>query len=305
MSSATRPVSAPRAASNGQPWWTAPMRVLDLVYCPQVAELDYEQLGRWCQEFHANVIHFHFHRETKGGFHPDEVYCRNRVATRQNRDVLAEFLPIARRIGVRVVLYVNGHWFNKEFVKTQPDWWVILEDGSRLDRLYGENDSSFCVNSPWRDWMKGRIEDLCAYDIDGLFWDGPVMFLNRKGCYCRWCREKFAKAFGREMPAWDKSNAETWPLLRESSIRSLTDYYRDAYAWVKAIKPGAAVYANAANVAEPAWSAGRDNHRLLPHVDVLAAEGGFPYGRDPREPVEKPPRARSSTRRNSGGQANK
>jgi hypothetical protein len=265
--------------SKPKHWWNEPLRVLDLVYCPQVAELDYEELGRRCQEFHANVIHFQFHRETRGGFDPDEVYCRNRVATRQNRDVLAEFLPIAKKIGVRVVLYVNGHWFTRKFVDQHPDWAVIKEDGERMNYLYGDDDSTFCINSPWREWMHGRIEDLCAYDIDGLFWDGPLFFLNRKGCYCRWCREKFRKMFGKKMPKWDRQNREGWRLLREFAVTSLTDYYRDAYGWVKAINPELAVYLNAANVAEASWVVGHDSDRQLPYTDILAAEGGFHYGR--------------------------
>jgi hypothetical protein len=86
------------------------------------------------------------------------------------------------------------------------------------------------------------------------------------------------------MPAWDKNDAEGWAQLREFTIASLSDYYRDAYGWVKAIKPNAAVYLNAANVSEPAWIAGRDNHRLLPYADILAAEGGFHYGRVAGDP---------------------
>lgn len=264
---------------NHKPWWAEPLRVLDIVYCPQVAEMDYEQLGRWCREFHANVIHFHFHRETRGGFAPDEVYCRSRVATRQNRDVLAEFLPVAKRCGVRVVLYVNGHWFTKGFVDQHPDWRVLREDGSRVENLYGDDDSTFCINSPWRDWMRTRIEDFCQYDIDGLFWDGPLYFLHRQGCYCHWCREKFRRAFGKEMPSWDRKKLEDWELLAEFAVSSLTGYYRDAYGWVKSLKPEAAVYMNAANVAEPAWLVGRDNRRLLPYTDILLAEGGFGKGR--------------------------
>ncbi len=266
-------------ATGQKPWWEEPLRVLDICNGPEMAEFDYEKLGRWCREFHANVIHFQFNRETKGGFHPDEAYCRTRVATRRNRDVLAGFLPIAKRCGTRVVLYVNGHWFSKSFVDQYPDWRVLREDGSRVENLYGDNDSTFCINSPWRDWMRTRIEDFCQYDIDGLFWDGPLYFLNRKGCYCHWCRERFRRAFGREMPSWDRTKFEDWALLAEFAVSSLTEYYRDAYGWVKSLKPEAAVYMNAANVAEPAWLVGRDNHRLMPYADILLAEGGFGMGR--------------------------
>jgi hypothetical protein len=269
--------------SSKRKWWQEPLRVLDMAYAGKLPEFDAETLGKQCQDFHANVVHFHCHREV-GGVHPDGIFARSRVATKENRDILSEFIPVAKRYGVRIIQYLDGHWFNKRFVDQHPDWWVIREDGSRVEHLYGDDDSTFCVNSPWRDWMRMRIEDFCQYEIDGFLWDGPVNFLRDKACYCRWCRDKFRNHYGSEMPPWDRSDIENWKLLTEFSVSSLTDYYRDAYQWVKSINPELCVYMNAANVAEPVWTAGRDNRQLMPFTDVLAAEGGFHYRRVLNDP---------------------
>ncbi|NQU10356.1 beta-galactosidase trimerization domain-containing protein, partial [bacterium] len=268
--------SVPGAA---RPWWHESLRILDVVYQPRLATIDVEEIGRWCTDFHANAIHFHCHDSTHGGLRAELFYHRSRLATRENRDLLAEFLPVARRLGVRVVVYLNGHWFSKSFLDDHPDWAVIKADGTRLDHLYGTDDSTCCVNAPWRDWMFQLIEDVCAYEVDGVFFDGPITFLGRQGCYCRWCREKFRRQHGREMPPWDRTKLADWRFLSEFSAGSLVDYYRDAYAVSKRARPAAAVYLNACNLAEAGWAAGRGNRALLPYTDILAAEGGFHYTR--------------------------
>jgi len=263
---------------NEQQWWQEPIRVLDIANNSQIEQFDAEDFGKVCKEFHANVVHFQCHREG-GGFRPDRIFANSRVATKENRDILSEFIPVAKRYGIRIILYLNGHWFSQSFVDQNPDWWVIREDGTRINNLYGEDDSTFCINSPFREWMKTRIEDFCKYQIDGFLWDGPVSFFRKKACYCRWCREKFRKQYGKEMPSWNSDKKDDWNLLGEFATSSLTEYYRDAYQWVKSINSDLCVYMNAANVSEPHYAAGRDNRRLLPYTDVLVAEGGFHYGR--------------------------
>ncbi|MFA6107257.1 MAG: alpha-amylase family protein [Candidatus Latescibacterota bacterium] len=266
-------------AAEKPSWLQQPLRVLDLVYNARMNEMPMTEVVRICRRMHANVIHFHCQYNMGGGFDEEGMYFRSRLAKRQNRDVLAEFLPLAKKAGIRTVVYANLHWFTKPFADQHPDWWVIKHDGSRLENLYGGDDSSFCINTPWRDWSFVLLEDLCRYPIDGVFFDGPISFLSRGCCYCPHCRRLFNERHGRDMPPPERSDREEYSLLRRSAVDSMDRYYRDAMEVLHRTRPGVVGYGNCANAAEPDWAAGRVNRRMVPLTDVLAAEGGFMYGR--------------------------
>lgn len=260
-------------------WFEEPMRILDLVFTPRLETLSMRDVVDVCRKMHANVIHFHCQYNMRGGFSDEEMFFKSRLAAKQNRDVLGEFLPLAKKAGIRTVVYMNLHWFTKTFADGHPDWWVMTHENKRIEHLYGDDDTSFCINTPWRDWSFALLQDVCQYGIDGVFFDGPVTFLHRGGCYCAHCQQLFRDAHGREMPAPDKGNREDYALLRAFAVDSMVRYYRDAMAVIRAARPGIVGYANYANVAEPDWAAGRANRRLIPEMDALLAEGGFMYGR--------------------------
>jgi hypothetical protein len=260
-------------------WLERPFRVLDYLYNAEIDTYPMEEVVAACQRMAADVIHFHCMYNMRGGLDEDGMYFRARCATRANRDVLGEFLPLARQAGIRTVVYANLHWFTKPFVDAHPDWAVLKQDGSRFERLYGDDDSTCCINTPWREWSFRLLEDVCAYPVDGVFFDGPIVFTGRGGCYCASCQAGFRARYGTPIPTLDRKRPEDFARLREFGVRSMEDYYRDAMAVLHAARPGVVGYANCANVAEPDYTAGRANRRLMAHLDCLLAEGGFMYGR--------------------------
>ncbi len=264
---------------NGHRWLKEPMRVLDLVFTPKLENYPMQEVVKVCRKMHANVIHFHCQYNMRGGFDETEMFFKSRLSKKKNRDVIGEFLPLAKKAGIRTVVYMNLHWFTKTFADAHPDWWVMTYEGKHIEHLYGDDDASFCINSPWRNWSFTLLEDVCNYEIDGVFYDGPVAFLRRGGCFCAHCRKLFQETYGREMPAPDQSKREDYALLREFTVNSMVRYYRDAMHVIRTARPGIVGYANYANVAEPDWAAGRANRRLIPEMDALLAEGGFMYGR--------------------------
>lgn len=264
---------------NQTPWWRRPLRVLDYIYFTEIANYDFRDYVQTCKELHANVVHFHPADGTGGGWGDDKFYFKTSLATKENRDILAEALPLLHEAGIRAVAYVGGHWFPQTMIDQHPEWWVINDKGERIQNLYGDDDAPTCVNGSWREWAFTLLEDLFAYDLDGMMWDGPLTFLGRNACYCDACRAKFQQQYGKEMPPCDRANRADWAELREFSISSLVDFYRESYALVKGMRPDACVYLNAGNLGEPGWLVGRANRRLMPYVDILVAEGGFMYGR--------------------------
>jgi len=265
--------------STSKPWWKQPLRILDYNYLIQVDNYDFREYVKTCKELHANVVHFHPADGNRGGWSEDVFYFRTGLATVQHRDILAEAIPLLHEAGIKVIAYTCGHWFPKRFIDKHPDWWAIRQDGSQVEHLYGDDDTTTCVNTPWRDWAFTLVEDLFSYDIDGMLWDGPIMFLDRGACYCESCKAKFRQQYARDMPAWNRDEKEDWQQLAEFSSSSLRDFYRDSYEIVKKIKPDSCIYLNAGNVGEPSWLVGRGNRGLMPYQDMLMSEGGFMYGR--------------------------
>ena len=90
-------------------WMQQPLRVLDLVYNARMNEMPMAEVVRICRRMHANVIHFHCQYNMGGDFDEEGMYFRSRLAKRENSDVLTEFLPLAKKAGIRTVVYANLH----------------------------------------------------------------------------------------------------------------------------------------------------------------------------------------------------
>lgn len=54
----------------------------------------------------------------------------------------------------KVLAYLNMHWYSYDFGTKHPEWEQRMADGKSYGEvvpLYGSG-TTFCVNSPWRDW---------------------------------------------------------------------------------------------------------------------------------------------------------
>jgi hypothetical protein len=190
------------------------------------------------------------------------------------RDYLAAYLERSRAAGFRTIIYFNVHAVKPEFGADHPDWLQIRSDGKPIEGLYG-GETSFCVNSPWRDWVRDVCLDLCRYPIDGIFFDGPCLFADC--CYCPRCRKLYWETYGKEMPPKEAGHPEIRELARfqAESLRRFLEYSNTA---IKRTRPDVLLYCNAGPREEPYYLIGRNNRILSQSQDVLAAEGGFIYG---------------------------
>ncbi len=271
--------------AQSAPWWEKePLRIIDLVTAfepinarppAEVAALKVK-LG-----FNAEHFGVMLHRQ---GLDDQGFYFVSKVAGRVNEDYLKEYLREARTRGLRVMIYFNVHWFNKAFGEQHPDWRQIREDGRPLDDVY-QTGTSFCVNSPWREWCFQVLRDLCAYPIDGIFYDGPVFFPQT--CYCRFCREKYRQLYGGEMPSKRNRRGKAFANLLAFQARSLADFLRDSRRVIKSARADLAFYMNG-GVRGGNWATGRFNRLLVAEQDLLGSEGGFIYGDLTRTPLWKP-----------------
>ncbi len=270
--------------SEEKPWWRRVLTIADIgVYAvDEVLRLDAAELAEMKRRLGFNAEHLSC-SDVYGG-EKGVFYFKTKIAESVPRDFLGEYLPEAKRRGIRSLIYYNVHWLQLEFGMKHRDWLQVDSRGHIIDDLYGSGCAP-CVNSPWRDWSFQGIRDMAAYDIDGIFLDGPIF--APAGCYCESCRRLFRARFGAEIPAKEDWQDPVWRKFLEFRYASIAEYLRDAANVLKSAKPGCIIYMNCTGL-WPAWPAARSNRRLVPHQDMLGAEGGFLYYDLRTSPLWKP-----------------
>ena len=186
-------------------------------------------------------------------------------------DYLAEWLEHSTPAKLRTIVYFNVHSVKGAHARKHPQWQQRRFDGSPKEDVYNI-ESTFCVNSPWRQWVFDRLRELCAYPIDGIFFDGPVFF--PECCYCDHCRAQFEARYGGAMPASEALADPLYAEWVEFRADSIAAFMRDSRDVIKSIRQDILFYCNA-NPLQPARLTARDNRKLADVQDILASEGGF------------------------------
>ncbi|MDH7569509.1 MAG: beta-galactosidase trimerization domain-containing protein [Armatimonadota bacterium] len=195
-------------------------------------------------------------------------------------DLIREYLPHAQRQGIHVLAYLNLHWFSFEFAAHHPDWVQRLSDGrsyGEVNPLYGTG-TTFCVNSPWREWSFRLIADAMGTGIDGVFLDGPVIFPGC--CYCDYCRAKYRAATGRDLPPREDWTDSNWKAFIEFRETSMAEYLRDARAALREVNPDGVIFLNAGSWHGGGWRVARNIERCGPFQEFNGAEAFFHPGPD-------------------------
>lgn len=266
-------------------WWESePLRIIDLTTSmTRPDQYDPAKLAARKAELGYNAEHLEIMR-MPGGLDDRGFFFRSKVAAIENPDYLRRYAPEAHKHGLRTFIYFNVHWYTVKFAEQHPDWRMMRENGQPLDKVY-DTGADFCVNTPWREWVFQVLRDLAAYPIDGIFYDGPVFRADT--CYCRYCREKYRRRYGREMPSKAKRTGKDFARLMEFQGDSLKDFLHDSRVILKGIRPDLALYMNG-GVRGANWATGRFNRKLIAEQDLLGSEGGFISGDLTRVPLWKP-----------------
>jgi len=128
-------------------------------------------------------------------------------------DYLGEATEMGRRLGVRIVMYINPNCFYEDHPLFEEAI-VRRADGSGWggDR-YGIRGAHFvCINNPaYCDLLRRLLEEAFGeYELAGLYVDG----LTPHRCFCRHCRAKYAEMFHSDMPV-EKLDGSQWTVLWE------------------------------------------------------------------------------------------
>ncbi len=197
-------------------------------------------------------------------------------------DLVRAYLPHARKHGIRVLAYLNMHWFSYDFAAGHPDWEQVTASGEpygRVNPLYG-GGTTFCVNSPWRNWACEMVAEAMHTGIDGVFLDGPVVFPGC--CHCQSCRSQFLERTGSPIPPEEDWGNELWKDFVEFREESIAAFLADCRSAAREVNPDAVVFLNAGSWHAGVWRVARDIEKVGQHQDFNGAEAFFHPGQDDR-----------------------
>lgn len=151
---------------------------------------------------------------------------------RLTQDLLRETLRHAHAAGIRIMTYYNVA-LNDYLGVEHPDWRQV--DAKGESALVFRNYSALCLNTPYRDVVRGQLEELAGqYDADGVWLDISYIFPGR--CYCEACRRLFRRQFGRAMPAEPKPGSADMARYQEFRRRTRRDFITDFVTTVRRIR---------------------------------------------------------------------
>jgi len=263
-------------------WWEKePLRIVELEQ-----GFEYGEKADLLKDLAANMEHVVRFTETSPGtsfIDEHNLFTGAKI----NFSTLQEYINEIHKRGIKVVIYYNVHAIVSSYALQHPEWQQIKDDGKPIDNVYSV-DSSFCINSPWREEVFQTVRKLAGYEIDGIFYDGPIFFSNT--CYCKHCKKLYIEKYGKEIPSKtllsSKRDDPAWTSLLEFQSDCIAIFLRDTNRLIKDINPQILLYMNG-NTLAPSWPTGRENRKIIRETDILGAEGGFLYG-ELAEPVYKP-----------------
>ena len=268
--------------NTGEKWWEKePLRIVELEQGYDDAEK-----AELLNDLGANMEHLVRFTETSPGtsfLEAHNLFAGQKVTFSS----LPEYLTEAHKKNIRVVIYFNVHAIEISYARQHPEWQQIKTDGKPIEDVYSV-DSSFCINSPWREEVFQTLRKLATFDIDGIFYDGPIFFSAT--CYCDHCRKLYSEKYSSVLPSKTEFSAKrddiNWSNLLEFQSDSIARFLRDSNRILKAANPQILFYMNG-NTLAPSWPTGRDNRKIIAESDILGAEGGFLYA-ELSEPIYKP-----------------
>jgi hypothetical protein len=216
---------------------------------------DPKRLAALAKSVHASLVHFAATKPLSGRtLYPSKYRTMEPFAG--GRDLLAEMVSECHRRGVKVSAYFNCHWLAADAFKCTGEWRAVYPDGKPWTAWYGAGHCP-CVNvDPYIEESVNICTELASsYDIDGIFLDGPA--IPPHTCYCDYCRYKFRKRYGAELPLAADWESDVWHNFIQFRFQSMYDYMQALHTAVKNVRdiplykngvPLSPIWANAMNM---------------------------------------------------------
>ena len=161
-----------------------------------------------------------------------------------DRDFTGELTRALKKRGIRCIVYFMLG-MERRRQKEHPEW-VRNTDSERalFDESAIADAAMMCFRSPYVDevglpQMKEIVE---LYDNDGFFVDIVMQQFLQSNCYCRYCRESYAKEVGGEIPK-DDSDPKAF-VYRKWSNRHMEAFMENVHLALAEIKPDITIINN-------------------------------------------------------------
>lgn len=240
-------------------WHSRPFSIIDQIWDYWLLPADVGEQVRFKKDMRFDAEHFFGSFFKTGGFDGKSWAFRTRFGCQ--RDLLDEYLPAAKAAGLRVLVYLNVHWFSDAFPKGML---ARRADGQPLE-AYG-NGWLTCPAGPFLQYSLDLAADLGEYDVDGAFLDGPLGSV----CWCDSCRRLYRQRYGEELPPGPLTLAQR-TRLEEWAAEKVASYVRQFRQVLRGKRPEALVYHNGSTLGSPTWA----NRAAAREADLLGIEGGF------------------------------
>jgi hypothetical protein len=146
------------------------------------------------------------------------------------RDLFGGVVSGLRAAGVHPIAYYTVVYHNESALR-HPAWRVCLPGGQQHTGRYW----LCCPNQPgYRDFCRAQLDEIVAYDIEGVFLD---MTFWPGVCVCPACRERFLEESGEEIPArvdWEDGIWNRFTFARE---RWMNEFALELARHIKSRKP--------------------------------------------------------------------
>jgi hypothetical protein len=253
-------------------WYKKQIRIIDTL-APDGDEFlktDLKGYSATYKKLNFNAQHIEIMDLMDGG---SDIAYFNSPSMKMRADLLKTILCENKKNEIRNIIYVNVHWSGDRLAEEHGDWMQTNINGELIPSGYGTG-SLFCVNTGFTEWTKNIIQDLAAYDIDGIFLDGP--FFSYTACFCSACKLKFKNRYGYELDE-NVLNDQAKRIDHMSFKKDcIAEFVRDCRDALKSIKPDAIIYMNGIELNADKYCS-RNNNLTIKYQDFLGAEGGFLY----------------------------
>lgn len=145
-------------------------------------------------------------------YYPSRFELQYRAEFLQERDLYGELVRAAHEDEIAVLARMDSNRAREEFYRAHPDWFAVDREG----RTYKAADRYIsCIDSPYyEEYLLDVLREIIAWEKPEGFTDNSWSGLDRDSiCYCRYSRESFRRATGRELPRkkdWDDPDYREW-----------------------------------------------------------------------------------------------
>lgn len=199
----------------------------------------------------------------------------------EDGEAMRRFIELAHERDIMVMAYyqMSRHQAAPALKDFKTEWLQRLFDQRVFDhdRKVTDEHQSYCLNSPYRDWLPEYLKEFIEHlDVDGFYFDGTNWGSHKSwpyfmGCCCTFCDERFKRDTGLEIPVRVDFDSEEFRRFLAWRNDTLREFMAHVTRKVRETYPAAVLSFNHYPGVHNCWSVG---HPMNP-LGMEKAGGGF------------------------------